>query len=782
MQLKLGRELAQMKGQIAAIATVLAIGIAMWVMSISNYQSLSRTQARFYAEYDFGHVFTQLTRAPQTLLPAIAAIPGVARVHARISAEARLQVDGYADSVTARIVSLPMQSQDLAGRLFLRSGAFPQQDDEVLLIEAFADAHDLRRGDQLYAVINGRQQRLQVAGIVLSPEFIYPIRPGDVFPDFARYGVLWMRHEPLARAFDMFGAFNDLSLSLQREARSEDVIEQLDRLLDNYGNVGAHGRELQVSDRFLSDELQQLQVMARLFGGIFLGVAAFLLNIVLARMLQSQRELIGLLKAFGYRGLELARHYGGFALAIAVAGALPGLLLGAWMGSGLARLYAEFYRFPYLDWQLSPGLIWQALLFALLTAATGAAAAVYRCYRLPPAEAMRPEPPPRYHRSVLESPRLLHWLDLRARMILRTLVRRPWRSALSVFGIGLAAGILIMSRFQAAAVEHMVNVQFGLAQRDDLSIILSHPRTLRFAEELATLPGVMAVEVGRTVPVKLRNGHRQWQGALTGLPASGQLRRVLNNELQPINPPEHGLLLTGFLAASLALRVGDEVEVEVLDGARQRLRLPLAGTVDEYLGVSAYSERNALNRWLGEDALGNRAWVALAEAQRGDLLEALRARPVIASISDRQAMVSSFRRTLAEGILTFTLIASLMAASVAIGVVYNAARITLAERGRELASLRVLGYTRQEVRALLQGELLSLSLLALLPGIAIGYALCAWIVFNFQSELYRIPLLTTPAAYGLSGLIVLSATAASMVLVRRRLDGMDLIEALKARD
>jgi putative ABC transport system permease protein len=791
---KLWRELAQLRGQVTAIALVLIGGIAMLVMALSNWYALADTRALFYDEYRFAEVFAPLKRAPRTLLDAVRALPGVRDAEARVVAGVRLEVAGFEQPITGLLLSLPDPATAL-NRLFLRRGRLPDplHADEVVIGEAFADAHGLQPDDRLVAIINGRRQPLTIVGIGLSPEYVYQIRPGDVFPDFERFGLLWMPAEPLATAFGMEGAFNDLVLTLQRDARAEAVIERLDRLLAPYGGSGAHGRELQMSHRFLDEELDQLQTMTWLFTSIFLAVSAFLLNVVVGRLISTQREQIAVLKAFGYTRLEVGLHYAQLVLLMVGAGVLPGLALGAWMGHGMARMYMAFYRFPFLEWSLRPEVLALGVGFALAAAALGTLGGLRRAWRLAPAEAMRPEAPPVYRRSLLERSGLLgatsapsrfltSLFDPTARMILRTLERRPWRTALAVLGIGLACGILVMSRFQRDAIEHMVEVQFGFAQRDDLMLTFSEPTSARAVHELAALPGVREVEPFRAAPAILRHGHREYRTALQGLQPDADLKRVLDATLHPAHLPEHGLLLTDYLAALLQARPGDLLEVEFLDGRKQRLQLPLAGTVSEYLGVGAYVDRRYLNELLGEDAAISGAFVALDDDGSAAALAALHRRPRIAAISDRGAMVQSFRDTMAEGILTFAVIATLMAASIAAGVVYNAARIALAERGRELASLRVLGYTRQEVRALLAGELYTLTLLALLPGFALGYGMAALLVYGFRSDLYRIPLIVTPAGFAFAGLVMLAAAWLSATLVRRRLDGLDLVAVLKTKE
>jgi putative ABC transport system permease protein len=779
---KLLREFAQLRGQAIAIAMVMAGGIGMMVMALSNYDALAQTRALFYGEYRFADVFASATRAPLPLLDAVRAVPGVRDAQARVIGMANLELPGYGEPMTGEIVSLPEPGDAGLNRLYLRQGRMPQADDEVVVGEPFAQAHALVPGDTITAILNGRRQPLRVSGIGLSPEFVYQIRPGDVFPDFERFGLLWMARAPLARAFDLDGAFNNLVLTLTPQARADDVIDALDPLLAPYGGVGAYGRELQLSHRFLDEELKQLQVMTRLFTAIYLGVSAFLLNVVVGRLVGTQREQIAVLKAFGYGRWEVGLHYAQLVLLMVGIGVLPGLALGAWMGRRVADIYMDFYRFPFLAWSIPPSVVALAFAFALAAAALGTITGLRQAFALPPAEAMRPESPSLYRRTLLERVGLGALLDPAARMILRNLERRPLRSLLSVLGIGLACGILVMSRSQSGAIETMIDVQFGFAQRDDLAVTFTEPTSARAVEELAALPGVRVVEPFRVAAVVLRHGHREYRTALQGLVADGDLKRVLDARLRPAALPADGVLLTDYLADLLRVRAGDRLELEFLEGARRRVEVPVAGTVREYMGVGAYARREVVNRLLGEQGVVSGAWLAVAPAARAEVIQALRARPRIIAVADRAAMVRSFRETMAQGIVTFTLVATLLAGSIAVGVVYNAARITLAERGRELASLRVLGYTRGEVRELLLGELASLSLLALLPGFALGYGMTALLVLGFRSEIYRVPLSLSPSGFAFAGLVVLAATVLSGVLVNRRLDRLDLVSALKSKE
>ncbi len=778
------REFVQLRGQVIAIALVMVGGIATMVMSLSNYHALSDTREAYYREYRFADVFARVKRAPLFLLEELRAIPGVRDVEARVVAGVNLELAGVSEPVTGMLVSIPVADGTGLNRLFLRAGRLPdaRRSDEVVVGESFATANGLAPGDELIALINGRRQALRIVGVGLSPEFVYQIKPGDLFPDFEHYGVLWMAQAPLAAAYDLDGAFNDLVLTLYRDAREADVIDALDALLAPYGGVGAHGRALQMSHRFLDEELNQLRVMAQLFSAIFLAVSAFLLNVVLGRLIQTQREQIAVLKAFGYSRFEIARHYSTLVLLMVSVGILPGLALGAWMGRGMANLYMQFYSFPFLEWSLRSDVMALGVLFALLSAAFGTASGLLRAMSLPPAEAMRPELPLAFNRVLSERLGLGRWMDPTARMVMRNLERRPLRSLLSVLGIAMACGILVMGRFQTAAIEHMVAVQFGFAQRDDLTVSFVEPASPMAVNELAAIPGVRAVEPFRHAAVVLRHGHREYRTALQGLPEAADLKRVLDQRLQPRAPPREGFMLTDHLAGMLGVRPGDRIEVEFLEGHRRSVSMEVAATVSEYFGVGAYADRRTVNSLLGEDEAISGAFLAVNPGSRDAVVASLRARPRVAGVTDRMAAVQSFRDTMAEGMLTFTLIATLMAGSIAVGVVYNAARIALSERSRELASLRVLGYTRGEIKALLLGELFVLSFVALPVGFLVGLGLCWLLVTGFSSDLFRIPLVVSTAGFGFAGLVVIAAAVVSSLLMQRRLDRLDLVAALKTKE
>ncbi len=781
---KLLRELAGLRGQAAAIALVVAGGVATLVMSLTSLDSLALTRDAYYRDHRFAHVFASLERAPERLRLSIEALAGVQAVETRVVAAASLEVPGFADPVTGTLVSLPEGRNAELNRLFLRRGRLPEagRDDEVVAHEAFAEAHGLRPGSRLAAVLDGRYRQLRVVGVGLSPEYVYYVTPGGLFPDFERHGVLWMNREALGAAYDMDGAFNDVVLTLTRDARVADVIERLDALLAPYGGLGAIGREDQLSHRYLEAELTQLATMATLLPAIFLGVAAFLLDVVLGRLIATQREQIGVLKAFGYGSWAVGWHYGQLVLLIVGLGLLLGTGLGLWLGREMAELYRAFFRFPYLEYQLTPRVVVTGVLVTTTAALAGMAVAVRRAVRLPPAEAMRPEPPPVFRPTVVERLGLQRAFSQPTRMILRNLERRPLRALLSAAGIALACGILTLGRFQEGAIEHLIAVQFGLAQRDDLTVTFVEPTSGRALHELRALPGVHGAEPYRTAPAVLRFEQRRYRTAIQGLPPQGDLRRLLDEELRVVPLPPEGLVLDDFLAQTLGVRPGDLVTVEFLEGRRETREVRVAGVIREFTGAAAYMDLAALNRLLREGPTVSGAALAVEAEQRPAVIAALRNAPRVAGLADRRTAIQSFRDSMAEIVLVFAFVSTLLAGSIAVGVVYNGARIALAERARELATLRVLGFSRGAAAYILLGELAVLTLAAIPAGFVVGFGLIACIVRGVESDLYRIPLVAEPRVFAFAATVILAATALSALLVARQIQRLDLVAVLKTQE
>jgi putative ABC transport system permease protein len=781
---KLLRDLWAMRGQALAIAAVVAAGVAIYVMYRSNFDSLERTRAAYYESGRLADVFASVGRAPAAVRERIAAIPGVEVVDTRIVQDVVIDVPGVAEPATGRLISLPGQRRPALNDVYLRRGRWidPTRRHEVLASEMFCVQHGLEPGDRIAAIINGRRQTLTIAGIALSPEYIYAIRPGDLVPDFKRFGVFWIDERGLASAFDLDGAFNDVSLRLTRGASRPDVLAAVDRRLEPFGGHGAQPRELVPSPWVLDNELKQLQTFGFLVPAIFLGVAVFILHVALTRALTLQRPQIAALKALGYSTRALTWHYTKWALAVALAGAAAGIAAGAPLGALLTGLYNGFFRFPALAFHLSPAVVLQALLGSLGVAALGAQAAVRMAVRVPPAESMRPEAPARYRRSPLER----RWKPLRlavpARMVLRNLERQPLRTALAVLGIAFAVAVLLVGLAFVDVMHVLIDEQLTQTMRQDATVTFAQPRPPRVGYDVRHLPGVQEVELTRVVPVRVRAGNRSRTVALTGLPRSSQLNRIVDDRGTVFDVPSEGVTISARLGEVLGVQAGDPIQVELLTGRRRVLDLPVVAMVHDSLGLNVYTALESMHRVVGDAVAVTGAAVTMDPAAQERFYAQVKAMPAIASVAMREAIRQNFRDTMAQNMNVSIGINVVFAMIIALGVVYNSARVSLSERAHELASLRVLGFTRAEISMILLGELAILTALALPVGTVIGVLFGQLITESLNSEVYRMTFVVEPATVARSCLAIVAAAALSGVLVRRRLDQLDLIAVLKVRE
>ncbi len=781
---KLLRDLRLMWSQALTIALVVASGVAGYIATFSAYDGLSWSREVYYTESRFADVFASLKRAPQALERQLAALPGAAHVETSVAQLVQIDIPNVSDPIIGRLVGIDPLAPPQLNRIFLREGrmlsAQGGQTLEVLVSEAFALARGLKPGDRLHALINGKREALQIVGIALSPEYVFAGAGGS--PDLRGFGVFWLERKALAAAYNMEGAFNQVAVRLAPGASEGRVIDGLDQLLAPFGGVSAHGRDEQMSNKFLSSEIKEQRVFGTVLPTIFLAVAAFLLNVVLSRQIATQREQIAALKALGYDNWSIARHYLKLVMLIVTLGMLIGVGLGAWLGHWFMGLYAEVFRFPELRHRIRPELILAAGGLTLAAALGATWHAIAATVRLAPAEAMRPPAPGRYRPSFVEAWGLREWFSPAVRMILRTMQRRPLRTGLTIFGIAASMAIVINGAFWNDTIELMLHSQFRLALRGDVVIGLVEATPARITHEVARLPQVTAVEGARSVTARLVHGQHHWRGNVQGRSAEPQLQRILDAQQHSHAPPQDGLLLTDRLAERLHIKPGQMVRVELTEGRRQVLELPVTGTVSEMMGMGAYIERRSLNRLLQEGDIVNTLVVSVNPGHEAELLERLKSLPRVAMAFSKSVMLRNIEEITARNMLTFSAILTVFASIIAVGVVYNHARIALAERAWELASLRVLGFTRGEVSVFLLGELALEILLAIPLGLVAGYWLAAAIVNLIKTDEFFFPLIIQPATYAYAVVTVVVAGAASALIVRRRIDTLDLVGVLKTRE
>jgi putative ABC transport system permease protein len=782
---KLLRDLVHLKGQVVTVALVVACGIAGYVAFRSTWHSLKLSKAQYYEQYRFADAFVHLKRAPESVAARLEGIAGVARVYTRLVQAINLPIAGPVQPPFGQIVSLPAGTQPPLNRLVLEGGRMPEpgRTDQAVLLTAFARRFQIEPGDSLPAVVNGTLRTLHVSGLASSPEYVYPIPPGGgLQSEEDRFAVLWMDRTAIAPSFQMEGAFNDAVFSLQPGASETPILREIDRILEPYGGVTAVGQGRQESNYIVTEEMEQLRTWATVVPLIFLSVSAFLVNMVLSRLVSLQRPEIATLKAVGYSDWDIGFHFLKLVCVFVLLGSVLGIAMGVVLGRGLTGLYTDVFHFPFFSYRLSLGVVLVGTSVSLFSAAVGAASAVRSVVTLTPAEAMRPASPAVYRPLLIERLGLSRLISHAGRMVVRELERQPLRTLLSSMGIAACIAILVVGRLTQDAFEQVIDVQFQRAWREDMSITFLDPLPERAVRELAHLPGVRRAEGMRAVGARAEVGPRSRDVAVLGYSQGAELRRVVDRHAQVLALPRDGALVSAQLAKVLQVGTGDTIRLKVLEGERKTYPLQVSGLVEDLAGLQVYMDRSALEGLLGQPPTVNAVLLTVDPPFRPDVERRLNDMPRVASISNRPAIIQNFREESGTSMFIISAVLTAFAATIAIGVVYNNARVALSLRSRDLASLRVLGFTRGEISGVLLSELALQVLVALPLGVVLSRWFTTWVVSMSHPERFRLPGDVSAQRLAFAVLVTLLAAAVSGLVVRHKLDHLDLVGVLKTRE
>ncbi|HRI99883.1 MAG TPA: FtsX-like permease family protein [Hyphomonas sp.] len=779
---KMFRDFRAMWIQALAIAMVIAGGVSVQLLSSGLVTSLTETRSAYYERNLMADIWAPVVRAPLGEIARLRQMNGIRAIEGRLRFGARIEMPMSEAHVPAEVISIPETHELSVNRLYLVSGRFPEvgKRDEAVMNKRFAEAHRISLGDQVSMIVRGRQIEVAITGLVMSPEHVYTIAPGELVPDERQYGVLWMNERPLSELAGWEGAFNELVVRLSRGANEAGILRQLDQELSAYGAIGAYGREDQISDAFVSSEIDQLRTLGRVVPPVFLAVASVLVYVVISRLVTIQRPAIGLLKAYGYTNSEVLMHFVKLVVLIGSLGVLVGVLLGIWFGRQMAELYIRYYDFPFLLFRAAPSDYLIVCAFSALSILGGGILAVRKSVSLQPAEAMTAPPPPDYSKAAGSAITRLRWIDQQTRMILRQIIRWPGRAMVTVGGVAASIALLVSVFVMMDGMDKMIFGYFSDANRYDAVVTFTEARGQQSLYDLLQDPAVQKAEPFRTVAARLKAGRATERVALVGAVRDGELSRLIDAVGNSVDTPAAGLILSEDLAEKLGVKPGETLNLEVTEGRRPEVRVVVMGLARTYLGSAALMDIAELNRILGEGGALTGAYLNTDAAQEPDLQARLMGAPGIAAVSFLKPTEERLRTMMDENIGVSLTVFALFAAMIALGVVYNSVRISFTERQRELASLRVLGFSKAAVSYILLGEIALLALVAIPIGLGAGCFLSMYFADAMGSELFRLPLVFEPATFAAASLIVLAAVAVSGLVVRQRIETLDMVEALKS--
>jgi putative ABC transport system permease protein len=797
---KLLRDLRARKGSLSALSLVGVLGISFLIGSYGVYFDLRDARDQFYDGYALADFRVTVKAVPENLVRFLEDEPGVARMEGGVSLDARIDMAGFPDPVQATLVGVPRGGK-VFNRLLPTDGGTVEElsDDRCFASSAFFAAHHLSAGDSLNVILLGQRQSFQVAGGVQSPEFVYVLAPGGgLAPDPLRTAVLFLPLRQLQEAGELENSYNQILGRFSEDVRGRpereaEVLGRLEKRLEPYGVLEAVPRSQFLSVQFLESDIVGLKVSSSVMPSLCLIIVAVVLNVVIGRLVAGQRTIVGTLKALGYSTTAVTVHYLGFGLVVGGVGAVGGVALGLALQGGLLSLYRTVYELPIAQPKFYPQLVGISVGLSLGFALLGTSFGVRAATRLAPAVAMRPPPPEKGGRILLErGPFRPLWsaLPFSLKLILRAIFRNPFRSCVTFGSSFVATTIMVEALAMGSSISVLIDREFRQAQRQDVTILLREPEDrISVRRELETLPGVQLVETQLSVPATLiahlPQGDKRRQVVIQGLPAHPVLENPLR--LTPalrdgMNGDQNGIYLSRKLAELLGVRVGDRLEVELRRGTRRTVGLSVAGLVDTSLGLGSYARADRLARLIGENAVTDKILLQIDPEMRPLLVARMWDRPEVLSLTWRADSLVQMERTLQQNMGTMLTVIIVFCGFLAFGAVLNTALVALAEREREVGTLRVLGYTPFSVTAIFSGESLLLNSLGVACGWWGGAALTYAITRAYDTEIFRIPFVFNPWIVAKASAVMLAFLVASQLVLGLIVRRLPWLEVLKIRE
>jgi putative ABC transport system permease protein len=787
---KLLRDLWGNKGMILAVTSIIALGVMCFVALQSAHRNLETSKIDYYQMCRMADFWVDLKKVPLAELDRVRAIRGVKSIESRISFLATADLEDHEAPLTGLMLSLPNHPGHPINDIVLRQGGYfsDEKENEVIVNDAFAKVHGLYPGRRLHLLLNNRREELLVVGTAISSEFVYLVGPGSIIPAPKTYGVFYLKHDFAEEVFQFEGAANQFVGKFDEHlntAERDEILLKIERLLDDFGVSDAKPLSRQTSNQFLSGEIDGIGAFAKIVPLVFLTVAALLLNVLLTRLTRQQRTVIGTLKALGYSDRSIFVHFLEFGLCVGALGGLFGCILGYVYCGFMIWLYNFFFAFPRLENQFFPDLHLIGLSVSLICSLTGSAYGAAGMLRLNPAAAMRPEPPRVVGAIPLER---ITWLWSRlgsgTRMAFRTLFRQRFRTAVAIFASSMGAMLMTNGFMLAASQSFLVDFQFYQSSKADFDFALRDEQGREALDEIRALPGVDYVEPQFIVPCTLVNGSRRQKCGVTGLAPGARLTRPMSADGTPVPVPDRGLLLSTRLAEILNVQDGDSLLLIPARGHRRSVEVTVAAVFDSFLGLDCYADQLYLSRLIDEEFAMNSAQVLANQEPTAlrALYREVKRLPGIQSTRSRRDSVRMLEETLLQNQKIFLFIITSFSGVIFCGSIINTSVVNLAERQREVATLRAIGYTPVEVGNIFLRENVATNLVGTLLGLPLGWMLTWLIARNYGTDLIRLPLVQSPLVWLETGFFAALFMGLAHTVVQYMIFKMNFVEALKVKE
>jgi len=786
---RLWRAFRKSRLQFLAVALVVMIGVSIFISMNTAYYNLDHSRDVFYRENDFADYYFHVVRAPYQVIKRLQALPGVHMVTGRVQMDIPIMRENGARG-TARLTGYHLPLDREVNRIQLLSGRMFDKDPsggriEVLTDPQFAAANNLNTGDNLIVAAQGREVTLTITGTGGGPEFIYPMKDAaSLMPEPENFGIIMAPLNQVQQVLGFSGQVNQVLIKVTPGYDEEKVAEDVERILEPYGNLASYPRKDQLSHAMLDTELEGLRKSASSLPAIFLVLAAIIQYVMLGRMIKTQRQQIGILKALGFDRIRIVMHYAAYSMMITVIGAILGVILGIMLSSVFSKTYAMFFNLPQEIGGYNINVIVSGLVFSLVAGAAAGLGASRGILSLNPAESMRSEPPRVSGRIWLERWTWL-WrkLDNYWRMSVRTVWRNGWRSFFTMVGVMFAAGMLIIAFFADDSMDYMLTQHFAFEKSYDYMIRFTEPIKDYEILSISRLDGVLKAEPLLEVPVRVSFAGREEDDLLLGMRPDATLKTVFNEDGNRLVIPQDGVVMNDITAKKLGVTVGDRVMIEtrMQSGASREASLKVLGINHQMIGAGSYVSLNQANQVLGENRVVTAVMLKVDPGKAASIEKELNRMTGVSSFQSRQRELAGFEKQMGY-MIYFVVIMVSFAAILGFAIVYNSSVIGFSERQRELALLKVMGFSDREVGGLLLRETLLQSIPGVLLGLPLGRMMSQWYVAAISTESFSFPVVVYPRTYIVSGIIGVLFVLVAHWFASRGIKHIEPTELLKNND
>lgn len=786
--IKLLRDLWARKGTLFALIMILATGVACYTGMAAVYQDLDNARAEYYHKYNLADFTLDLKRAPITATYKLENLPNVLRLRKRIKINAVATLPKKADPIPCVVMSLPVPKRNVINNVRMIRGMWFSNPhaNEILVNQQFMQARHLQIGDRIKVRFPDEERNLLIVGIVTSPEYTFVLAPNTLAPDPGGFAIIYAPFKYLQQYSKLNGSFNQLlgMVKNNSDIAVENTMSLLADKLDAYGVLLQTPQREQISAKILHDELVNVKKSTSFLPTIFLLVAALILNIILGRLVAQQRSAIGILKAIGYNNFAILRHYLGFGLIIGLLGGIIGIIFGYGLQYLLLEQYKTYFLIPNMHAYFYADIIIIGILVSILSALAGSLFSAYQATKLEPAESMHP-PTPEIGTHILIEQIKIFWqkLSFQNKMIMRAIFRNRLRSFITITAAIAATALVFTALEFLDSMYKMGNFSFDEVQHQDYNLALRDPLGIDIIRPNAIIPGVKQIEGQLVVPAKLQSGPYKKNTEVTGLPQNNVLYTPVDKQARKISVSKSGLVINKTLANMLHVKTGDTIIMRPLLGNRTTTRVTIIKIITTYLGLAVYADQTWLSRLLGNSYLTNHILFKLHKnADVNKFIAAInKFAPIINLISTKVSKQLFF-----ESLYKFMLFAAFImigfAGIIAMGAILNTAMISLNERERDVASLRVLGFTSIQVAKIFFGESILLNCLGIFLGLFGGVYLAYYASVVFSTEVYRMPLVIRPIRLVETVLIMFTFVLISQIIIYYIIKKLNWFDVLNVKE